>query len=67
DGFAGDDAPKAVFPNIVGRPRHARVEVGMAQQDPFVGDKSQFKRGVLKVDPPIDHGIMSNWNDIERI
>lgn len=21
-GFAGDDAPKAVFPSIVGRPRH---------------------------------------------
>lgn len=21
-GFAGDDAPRAVFPSIVGRPRH---------------------------------------------
>jgi hypothetical protein len=23
-GFAGDDAPRAVFPSIVGRPRHVR-------------------------------------------
>jgi len=24
-GFAGDDAPRAVFPSIVGRPRHQGV------------------------------------------
>jgi len=24
-GFAGDDAPRAVFPSIVGRPRHTGV------------------------------------------
>uniref|UniRef100_A0A3P8WTM9 Actin-1 n=1 Tax=Cynoglossus semilaevis TaxID=244447 RepID=A0A3P8WTM9_CYNSE len=23
-GFAGDDAPRAVFPSIVGRPRHQK-------------------------------------------
>ncbi|KAI3921909.1 hypothetical protein MKX01_005598, partial [Papaver californicum] len=66
-GFAGDDAPKAVFPNIIGRPRHVRVEVGVAQQDPFVGDEAQFKRGILKVDYPIEHGIVSNWDDMEKI
>jgi hypothetical protein len=26
-GFAGDDAPRAVFPSIVGRPRHQGVMV----------------------------------------
>jgi actin-related protein len=26
-GFAGDDAPRAVFPSIVGRPRHANIMV----------------------------------------
>lgn len=29
-GFAGDDAPRAVFPSIVGRPRHQGVMVGGA-------------------------------------
>uniref|UniRef100_M4ENT7 Actin n=2 Tax=Brassica campestris TaxID=3711 RepID=M4ENT7_BRACM len=28
-GFAGDDAPRAVFPSIVGRPRHTGVMVGI--------------------------------------
>ena len=27
-GFAGDDAPRAVFPSIVGRPRH-QVQMNM--------------------------------------
>lgn len=26
-GFAGDDAPRSVFPSIVGRPRHQGVMV----------------------------------------
>ena len=25
-GFAGDDAPRAVFPSIVGRPRHQVIK-----------------------------------------
>jgi len=31
-GFAGDDAPRAVFPSIVGRPRHQGVMVGMGKR-----------------------------------
>jgi actin beta/gamma 1 len=33
-GFAGDDAPRAVFPSIVGRPRHKGVMVGWAKKTP---------------------------------
>ena len=40
-GFAGDDAPRAVFPSIVGRPRHQGVMVGMGQKDAYVGDEAQ--------------------------
>ena len=32
-GFAGDDAPRAVFPSIVGRPKMPGIMVGMDQKD----------------------------------
>ncbi|KAL8597447.1 Actin-5C [Nucella lapillus] len=42
-GFAGDDAPRAVFPALVGRPKYQNVMY------------------------PVEHGVVSNWDDMERI
>merc|ERR1712038_109827 len=66
-GFAGDDAPRAVFPSIVGRPRHRGVMVGMGQKDAYIGDEALTKRGIMTLKYPIVHGVIVNWDDMENV
>jgi actin-related protein len=66
-GFAGMDAPQAVFPAIIGRPKTEGVMVGSDQKDYFVGSQADEKRGILKITYPIEHGIVTNWDDMEKI
>merc|ERR1719384_2318436 len=41
--------------------------VGIASKDVFVGDEAQSKRGILKLKYPIAHGIVTSWDDMEKI
>ena len=66
-GFSGDDAPRAVFPSIVGRPKTEQAMLDAAKKDHFVGDDAQAKSGVLHIRYPIEHGIVTNWEDMEKI
>lgn len=66
-GFADDDAPRVVFPAIVGRPRHTGVMSGMGQKDAYIGDEAVAKIDILTLKRPIEHGIVSNWDDMEMV
>ncbi|KAL1527582.1 hypothetical protein AB1Y20_008969 [Prymnesium parvum] len=72
-GFAGDDMPTAVFPSMIGRERKLgesatyNIMVGMGQKESFVGDDAQSRRGILSLSYPIERGVVTNWDDMERV
>merc|ERR1719201_2662674 len=39
----------------------------MGHKDSYVGEEAQGKRGVLHLKYPIEHGIVTNWDDMEKI
>lgn len=66
-GFSGEESPTVVFSSIVGRARMQAVMLGAGQKDFYVGDEAQAKRGVLTIKYPIQHGVITDWDDIEKI
>ncbi|CAF3673966.1 unnamed protein product [Rotaria sp. Silwood1] len=66
-GFAGEDAPRAVFPAVVGRPHYTVIMPGMGNKDSYIGDEALAKKGILTIRYPIEHGIVTNWDDMEKI
>ena len=57
----------SVFSYSVGRPKHIRVMAGALEGDVFIGRRAQEFRGLLKIKYPMEHGIVTDWDDMERI
>lgn len=66
-GMAGDDKPRAVFPCVVGRPKTGSTFPGVEKKDLYIADEAQKIRGVLNISYPVEHGIVTNWEDMKKI
>uniref|UniRef100_A0A8C0Q694 Uncharacterized protein n=1 Tax=Canis lupus familiaris TaxID=9615 RepID=A0A8C0Q694_CANLF len=74
-GFSGTEAPLAMFPTILGKLRHdvthpqvdKNLLVGMEEEDWFIGDEAQEKRGELNLQYPISRATVTNWDNMEKI
>ena len=65
-GFSTDDAPRAIFPSVVGIPKYMPA-VSKTFKDCYIGDDACAKAGILILKYPIEHGIVTNWDNMEKI
>lgn len=40
---------------------------GALEGDLFIGPKAEEHRGLLAIKYPMEHGVVTDWNDMERI
>uniref|UniRef100_UPI00398E86BA actin, cytoplasmic 1-like isoform X1 n=1 Tax=Pristiophorus japonicus TaxID=55135 RepID=UPI00398E86BA len=66
-GIAGDNAPRSVITSIVGRPKAKATMLGAGHKEYYIGEEAQAKRGVLSLKYPIKHGIVTSWDDMEKV
>ena len=62
-GFAGEESPSVIFPSVVGRPR---ITTDGSKQI-YMGSEALSKQGDLTVKYPIEHGIITSWEDMEQV
>ncbi|CAN0331338.1 unnamed protein product, partial [Laminaria digitata] len=56
------------FTSHVGRPKHKRAMIGGALDgDVFLGKKVEEHRGVFRLTYPMEHGVVKNWADMEKV
>lgn len=66
-GISGEDTPRITIPTIIGKIRQQIVMQGMGQKEMYIGDEISTLQGSLKISHPIQRGIVTNWEEVEKI
>lgn len=66
-GFADYDAPKSIFPTVIGVPKAPGILVGMDQKDFYVGNEAIDKKAVLNNSWPIQQGRIVDLDKMKNV
>ncbi|XP_072170668.1 actin, cytoplasmic-like [Diadema setosum] len=70
-GFSGEESPRFSIPSLVGERKYEKLVPfnvdGDSMRYRYIGDDAQCKRGLLRLRHPIDHGVVTNWDDLEGL
>ena len=65
-GFSGENAPRAVFPTLIGNPKENQLLTD-TNIPRIIGQEALEKIGMADVRAPIEKGIIKDWEDMELI
>ena len=66
-GFADDEAPKYVFPTVIGEPKAPGILVGMDQKPFYIGNDALSKKQFLNMSEPVQQGVIVNFDHMEQV
>ncbi|XP_032510479.1 actin-related protein T2 [Phocoena sinus] len=66
-GLAGEVGPRHVVHSIVGHPKVKMPSVGANQKKYFVGEEALHGGEVLHLHYPIERGLITGWDDMEKL
>ena len=66
-GFAGDDAPRKIFPSYVGYTKKSPINLAMDEKNFYIGDEAKERRGRLDMHRPFQDSLAKNWEDVENL
>lgn len=69
NGFAGEDQPRSVWPTCIGYPKYTSImtDVEHYTREYYIGEEALNLRGVLRLVYPIEHGVVTDWDAMEKI
>ncbi|KAJ5067150.1 actin-10-related [Anaeramoeba ignava] len=66
-GFSGDDKPRSIISTIIGKTRNSGEKLEKLEKEYYIGEEAKTKREILQLKYPIEHGIITNWDEMEKI
>ncbi|KAM4646786.1 actin-1-like [Amazona ochrocephala] len=66
-GLSGEQVPRSVISTVVGYPKFKHVMFGASHKDCYIGEEAQFKKGILSFTYPLENGLVTSWDDMEKI
>jgi len=66
-GLSGEEGPRAVFPNLLGKLKVFGSLLGPEIKDLYLGQEALEKRSLLKLAAPVKNGFIVNWDDMEKL
>ncbi|XP_011933945.1 PREDICTED: actin-related protein T2 [Cercocebus atys] len=66
-GLSGEFGPRHIVSSIVGHLKFQAPSAGANQKKYFVGEEALYKLEALQLHSPIERGLITGWDDMERL